>query len=244
MISLFTVLTPIMYSAAIYFGAKHYDYDIDGFLLQRGYDLMFIISHLQILIKNSEFYKNSVSKFKSIYKPSYDSMNCIKNNLVRKISLVSLFFENLSEDNEYDMFIYKHENEIDSKVDNVLYYSTPDPQTLKYDRCNYTFIQTILKVCNNDDIREYKINLRDETNNYYIVSNKLNPVFFGYLLNTVYGVNYDMQTITYELIIMDHEVRQITVTERQELIFSEYDYTVVDLQPISNIASSDDDSDI
>ena len=243
MISLFSVLTPIMYSAAIYFGAKYYNYDIDGFLLQRSYDFMFIISHLQIFIKNSDFYKNSISKFKSIYKPSYDSISCIKNNLVRRISLVTLFFENLSEEHEYDMFIYKHENEIDSKIDHVLYYSTPDPQTLKYDRCNYTFIQALLKVCNNGGVHEYKINLRDEKNNYYIVNNKMNPIFFGYLLNTNYGVNFDMQNVTYELTIMDHEVRQITVTESQELIFSEHDYAVVDIQDNNTIASSDDDSD-
>jgi hypothetical protein len=232
-----------MYSAAIYFGAKHYKYDIDGFLLQRSYDFMFIISHMQILIKNSEFYTNTVSKVKSIFKPTYDSMSCIKNNLVRKISLASLFFENLPQDHDYDMFIYKHENETDSKIDNILYYSVPEPQTLNYDRCNYTFIQTILKFTYNDSPFEYKINLRDETNNYYIVNNKLNSVFLGYFLRLNYGVNYDMKNIAYSLTIMDHEVRQITLTENHELILSENDYTVEDVMANKSNASSDDESD-
>jgi hypothetical protein len=156
---------------------------------------------------------------------------------------VSVFFENLQNDHDYDMFIFKHENASDMRNDNVLYYSIPDPKTLKYCRCNYTFIQAILKVNINDDIREYKINLRDETNNYYIVDNRLNSKFFGYLLNTKCGVNYDMQNITYILTIMDHEVRQIALTDKQEIIFSENNYTIVDLVDNNDFTSSDDEAD-
>ena len=242
MISLFSVLTPIMYSAAIYFGAKHYNYDIDGFLIQRSYDLIFIISHLQILIKNSEFYKTSVSKLKSLFKTPYDSISCIKNNSLKKTSIVSLFFENLPTHTEYDMFLFKHENDLDSRIDNILYYSVPEPQTLKYARCNYTFIQAILKLSYNGDLREYKINLRDETNNYYIVNNRLNSTFFGYFLNTNFGVNYDIENITYSLTIMDHEVRQIILTEKQELIFSENNYAIMNVE-YNNFISSDNESD-
>lgn len=238
-ISLFSLLNPIVYSAAIYFGSKYYNYDIDGFLLQRSYDFMFIVSHLQIAIKNMEFYKNFVSKLKSIFKPSYDSIICIKNNLVKKISLLSLFFENLPDDNDYDMFIFKHENEFDNRIDNVLFYSAPNPELLQYRHCNYTFIQVILKISFNDAQLEYKINLRDDTNNFYIVNNTLNSVFLGYFLKLKFGVDYDMLSVPYTLTIMDHEVKQITLTENQELKFLENHYIILD----ANVDKSDESSD-
>lgn len=240
-IPLFSLLNPFVYSAAIYFGAKYYNYDIDGFILQRSYDFMFVISHLQIVIKNMEFYKKCVSKFRSIFKPSYDSISCIKNNSVKKLNLLPLFFENLPEDNEYDMFIFKHENDIDTRSDNVLFYSVPTPELLQYRHCNYTFIQVILKFSYNDLQHEYKINLRDDTNNYYIINNILNCVFLGYFLKLKFGVNYDMQDIPYTLSIMDHEVKQITLTENQELKFLENSYVILDAKVDKSDESSDDD---
>jgi hypothetical protein len=152
---------------------------------------------------------------------------------------VSCFFENLPDEDEYNMLIFKHENEKDSKIDNILFYSIPNQYNFDYKRCKYTFVQAILKMSYNNSYLEYKINLRDNKNNYYIVNNRLNSTFFGYFLKTELGVNYDMQDVSYTLTIIDQDVRQIILTEKNDIILLENDYTVIDT-PDGEISSDED----
>jgi len=220
--------TQLAYFAAIYFGAKYYNYNIDAFLLQRGYDIVFIMSHIQIIIQNSSFYKNIKTRINSIFKTKNDFIICIKNNSVEKT--ISTAPEEIVDG--YDMFIFKHENESDERNDLVVFYSIPENQQhdVSIKRCNYTFIQVILKLSYNDSDIEYKINLRDNVNNYYIVNNRLNSIFFGYFLKKEFGVDYDIKNMSYKLSIMDHEVQQIALTENNEIILLENEYTVIDIK--------------
>lgn len=223
MISLFTILTPAAYCAAIYFGAKYYNYDIDGFLLQRSYDFIFILGYIQIVVRNSDLYKNTIKHYKATTSSFRNEIDIIVNNKIVRSAKKTSLIDNVPE--LFDIIVYKCENENSSKTDNVFYQSIPGD--FAYKKCKYTFIQIILTFFTNNVENTYKINLRDDKDDYYIVNNRLNATTLSYLLFKIHRVSHDLKTVSYSLNIMDQNVRSLVLNEKDEIIFHENDYEMI-----------------
>lgn len=225
MISLFAVLNPVVYFAAIYFGAKYYNYDIDGFLLRRSYDFIFTFGCIQIMVRNSDFYKTMMTKYKKTMTSFRSEIDIIINNKV----VQSTKRENLlnSPPNLFDLIVFKCDNNDSSKMDNILFTSVPSEKDFDYKCCTYTFVQVVLTFFTNNLVNTYKINLRDEKDNYYIVKNCLNSVVLSYLLFKNHNISQDLQEVSYTLNIMDQNVISLVLHENDVVIFHEKDYEII-----------------
>jgi len=208
-------INTVVYSAAIYFGAKYYNYDIDGFLLCRFHDAMFAASYIQIYLQNIEMIKYiqmKVYEFKSV---SINQIEVVKNNKIISTSTVDNLLENPCDD--FDYIIYNSNNFSTMKLDKIMFDTIPTPADFQYNICNFSFIQVILTM---SDI-SYKIDLKTDRYNYYIVNNKLDSKFFGYYLYKYHNVSID---VAYTVSIMDHNAKMFSISQEDVVIFEEDDY--------------------
>lgn len=126
----------------------------------------------------------------------------------------------------YDFIIfsdYEKVTETAPKVNKVLYFGLPKfPLNFDYKLCKFSFMSLTVKFNGS----KYQIKLSSETDNYYIVGNKINLLLISYLLKKQHNVNCDENTGVYELDVIDHNVNMKTFNEKDEIEFSENDYTV------------------
>ena len=114
---------------------------------------------------------------------------------------------------------------------------TSIPETFDYKVSEVNFMSVELE--HNDKF--YKICLKDEECNYYIVGNVLNQYFFKYYLKNILKVPINETNFDYKLIIIDHNVNFITLASNQYIVFGELDYHIY---PYSNDPSNDDTNDL
>jgi hypothetical protein len=126
----------------------------------------------------------------------------------------------------YDFIIfsdYDRVTETAPKVNKVLFFGLPKfPLNFDYKVCKFSFMSLTVKF----NGTKYQIKLSSETENYYIVGNKINLLLISYLLKKQHNVNCDENTGIYELDVIDHNVNMKTFTEKDEIVFTEQDYTV------------------
>lgn len=213
------IFNTCMYSAAIYFGAKYYNLDIDSFLLHRAHEIMFMISFLQIKIKNSSMAKYIQKKSSEYKKTNSNDIEVIKCNKV----IYTASHDELIQDfpNDFDFIIYNYSNPTTFKIDKNVFDDIPSTDTIEYAVCSYSFIQIILSI----NETTHKINLNTSDYNYYNTNNRLNRKFLGYYLYK--HSNYDMKNEKYNLMIMDQDAKILHLTEKDEIIFDEDNYTIV-----------------
>jgi len=215
-----------MYSAAIYFSAKYYKYDIDGFLLCRAHDFMIIISYLQIMFQNNKTVKFVKDKIRTFRKQFIHPIEVVKDNKIFCTTTPDKLLENPSLD--FDMIIHNVENNSTKKIDKIIFEKIPSSFDA-YKICKYNFIQLQLSMLD----KKYKIELQNKDYNYYVENNKLNSAFFAYYLHKHYHIELDhLEDFTYTLTIMDQNANFITLTEKDELVFGEYGYILYEFEPI------------
>jgi hypothetical protein len=213
-----------MYSAAIYFSAKYYKYDIDGFLLSRAHDFVIIISYLQIIFNDNETVKFVKDKFYTFKKKFIQPIEIIKYNKIICNTTPDKLLENSPP--YFDIILYNVENESTKKIDKIIFETFPSSHDKfqSYKICKYNFIQVQISVLD----KIYKIELQNKDYNYYIENNKLNSVFLSYYLYNYYHVTY-LEDLSYTMTIMDQNANFITLTEKDELVFGENDYFLYEL---------------
>ncbi len=112
-----------------------------------------------------------------------------------------------------------------------------------YDCCKFKFISINITL---DDNKSYNLKLSDDTNNFFIVNNKLNKYSLSYLLLIQRGISIGNNS--YVLDIIDHNVKCFTITEKDELIFNLNTYTIKQIDDKYSIVnnlnfnSNDDDN--
>lgn len=222
-----------VYSAAIYFSAKYYKYDIDGFLLCRAHDFMIIISYLQIMFQNNETVKFIKNKIWTIRKQFIQPIEIIKCNKVICNTTPDKFLENPPLD--FDIIVYNVENESTKKIDKIIF-DAVSSEFEAYKICKFNFIQVELTFLD----KTYKIELQNKDYNYYIKNNKLNSAFFSYYLYKHCHINH-FEDLTYTFTVMDQNANFLTLTEKDELVFSEYGYDLYNNEPVKEDESVKED---
>lgn len=128
----------------------------------------------------------------------------------------------------HDFIIYSdYEGVTDDsqRINKVLYYFPFQfPLNCKYAVCNFTFISIGVKF----NGVMYPIKLASETENYYIVGNRINRLIICYLLKKQHNVICDEVVDLYKLELIDNNVNMITLCEKDDIILSENSYKVKD----------------
>jgi hypothetical protein len=182
-----------------------------------------------LLFSRFEIYAKKIYYYPKI-KSIIDSIN--KSNEIDIIKFNDLMFStnkkyiNVHNFLLYDFIIYSDYNSVtekQTKVNKVLYFGFPKtPINFDYTLCKFSFISMTVNFNN----KKYPLKLSTESENYYIVGNKINLLLVAYLLKTQYKVLCDEINGRYELDIIDHNVTMKTLTEKDEIILHENDYIV------------------
>jgi hypothetical protein len=91
-----------------------------------------------------------------------------------------------------------------------------------YELSNVRFMLVELEYENN----KYRIELKNETYNYYIVNNCLNQIFFKYYLKNILNVPINEDNFHYTVTIIDSRIQMFTLLPDQYIIINKIDYTV------------------
>lgn len=142
----------------------------------------------------------------------------VKNsNIVLTVSPESMEIYNIYPFDFYITNIFDCDNDLNY---NMLHFSTPTNN--KYEPCNYKFISTTLEI----NKKRINIDLFSKTESFYNVGNRINRFVIGYLLKKQSGIDYLLLDDEYTLHIIDHNVKPIVLTEKDELIFALDDYII------------------
>ena len=138
------------------------------------------------------------------------------------------------------------ENEYRIPFDFVIYSFKPDEKKNNFNRCmcydlkikdlehalnnrencDFTFLSVYVVLQLEKGItKNYVLKLKTDTENYYMVGNKINSLFVCHYLYQNYGVDYDCEHIVYSMNIVDHNVTVVSLTEKDCLVFSKEKYT-------------------
>jgi hypothetical protein len=112
-----------------------------------------------------------------------------------------------------------------AKINKVLYYDAHFPLDYNYDVCSFCFISTCVKLCGEE--KSYQIKLVTESENYYIVGNRINRRLICYLLKKYYNVIWDPASAIYILDIIDHNIDIKSFSEKEEILLNEKDYDII-----------------
>lgn len=184
------------------------------------------------------FYTNVEMRAKKLYfHPSFKPVKLFIDNLNKNTEIDIIKFNQvmLSTNKKYiavhqlllyDFIIfsdYERVTETAPKVNKVLFFGLPKfPLNFDYKACKFSFMSLTVKL----NGAKYQIKLSNDSENYYIIGNKINLLLISYLLKKQHNIVCDEITGTYELDVIDHNVNMKTFTEKDEIEFSENDYTV------------------
>jgi hypothetical protein len=130
----------------------------------------------------------------------------------------------------YDFYITRVFS-LESKLNyNLLHFSMPSDYSCN--PCEYKFIAVTVEI----DKTKYasmgfkqprmEINLASKSESYYHVGNRINKYVISYLLKKQYDVTCSPSYLEYNLHIIDHNAKNITLSQLDEIRFDSDDYEV------------------
>jgi hypothetical protein len=218
---------------------RNYPQEYERFLIKVSMKLLYMYSKLQIIYNkfstkiNSYLNKNKLILTEKVVKNEiYQIQN---GEIYKKFSAVNVleqFFNyNLFEDFNNNLFIYSdNRNPLQDKCINKVIFNKNNKHNnynLDYDISTIKFM--LLEVNLND--KTYKITLKNDTYNYYIVDNILDKRFFIYYLknhNTDTITNEEMESIkdkiNIKLIDNNVNVRELEITDEKNIVIKKDSY--------------------
>jgi hypothetical protein len=90
-------------------------------------------------------------------------------------------------------------------------------------KCKFKFVSLTVGFSENE---QYNLKLFTEKENYFIVNNRLNKYLFCYLIRKQFGIIKDETTVCYTLEILDQDVNNISLAEKDEIVLELEKYTI------------------
>ena len=231
-----TLCNIIIAGTGAFFGTIYfYNIDLLTESIQQTYNFMLFISNIQIMMQNNsivQLIQEQIRKIKNLFE---NEIEVIKYNQCLYSTTKEVLINNPP--TCFDLIIYTHENNITHKNDKIIFNNIPFIKEFDYLLCKYHFLQILLTISYEGAEKVYKIDLSGDSYNYYIINNCINAQFIGYYLWKHYNVSYDLNYyndtntsndyVNYKLEIIDNNVNQLFLTERDELILGENTYIIV-----------------
>jgi hypothetical protein len=166
---------------------------------------------IRLYSKAELFYRNNIKSLTLINKDEFVSF--ISNNTI-VVVLEKDEILNLEECPEYDFIMYE-----DSKNNRSFMYDLYE-EGVVCEKTDYTFVLFEVII----DEETYKIELKSETYNYYVVGNVFNKTIISYLLKTY----FDLDDVTeYKVRLLDHNVESIEFDEQKSLELNREAYKII-----------------
>jgi hypothetical protein len=166
---------------------------------------------IRLYSKAELFYRNNIKSLTLVNKDEFVSF--ISNNTI-VVVLEKDEILNLEECPEYDFIMYE-----DSKNNRSFMYDLYE-EGVVCEKTDYTFV--LFEVIIDEDT--YKIELKSDTYNYYVVGNVFNKTIISYLLKTY----FDLDDVTeYKVRLFDHNVESIEFDEQKSLELNKEAYKII-----------------
>jgi len=166
---------------------------------------------IRLYSKAELFYRNNIKSLTLVNKDEFVSF--ISNNTI-VVVLEKDEILNLEECPEYDFIMYE-----DSKNNRSFIYDLYE-EGVVCEKTDYTFV--LFEVIINEET--YKIELKSDTYNYYVVGNVFNKSIIYYLLKTY----FDLDDVTeYKVRLLDHNVESIEFDEQKSLELNKEAYKII-----------------
>ena len=206
---------------------RRFPEELKNFMVSLSYNVIYIYSKVQILFmkynkKLNEFIESNPSllKIKNDFILLIQSTKCSANKLefIKNGNLI----ENKSSD--YDFAIYS-DLKINTICENKKIFQNNQQLTEDYEISNIQFMLIELLV---GEEKTFKITLKNEKYNFYVVENMISKDFFTYYLKNIHDDKFDLteESIKEDKItikIIDHDVNKIEfyLTDKNEHIIIE-----------------------
>jgi len=211
-ISLIVSIKIFLYITIIYYSNNNII--VPNYLLELSYQLIYYYSKLQLKFMKIQ---NNVIKYVN-YVPFLNNLLTYKKN----VYTYTIINDNLTICNKYD-----EKQKLDLKI---ILNCIPDDEkkkyieSLKHEQSNYKFIMTEITICNNNT---FVIHFTTNKYNYLVEHNKLDSNFIKYFLKTHYTElvkDFDLETINYNIKIIDHLVNVIEFDNTKMIYLNKNDY--------------------
>jgi len=199
-------------------------------LLNLSFYLIFAYSYMELYAKKLYYHENmsQIRQFIESVK-NKNEIEIIKfNDVITSLDKKLICIHHLL---LYDFIIYSDysgPSSPSSRVNKVLYSGYPVfPLNYSYSLCEFSFISISVKLFVDCKEKSYPVKLSNDSENYYVIGNKINRLIICYLLKKQHGIVCDEITREYTLELIDHNVNMKTLTEKDEIILNETDYKIV-----------------
>lgn len=216
-----SILTCVLIADVI---ERRFPSGFQSFVVEISYNCIYLFSKLQIFISNSnEKLNNMIDNNNTLLKIKNDIQNLLKPGILISHEFIKdgkpIYLFNGTEV-DYDFSIVSWADETNSYINKKLVYDKEPSIVSLTAECDIKFILIEIKIGDNNP---YKIDLKTDKFNYYLVENKFNKQFFIFYLHNyleITEINYDEKI---NLKLIDHDVNtfEIEFTDKHETIVLE-----------------------
>ena len=235
MIEILNIIAIGLPAYVLYYWGNKNSTCIKNTLVNVSYNIVHTYSRLEIIIKNIVKNKNVqyfLNKIEEIQNYSKGDIEIIDSNKVLFSTKIGNLYSHFPLN--YNFIIYTdREIKKNKPYNKVIFYNIP--QSIEYKLCDFHMISIYITIKFSEI--KYKIDLLTETENYYIVNNRINKLLLCYLLKKQYGIILDEINCEYTLDIIDQNVNFKNFTEKDEIILYETNYEVINYvhRDVSNL---------
>lgn len=217
-----------------YFFKEQYMY----FLYNMSYIMLYNLSKVEIVIK--QYYANIMQNYYVaklldtledyyVSLKTYDTELIVSNVMIEQIKIENLlYFYDYSKLKDVDFFIYTKSVEKNEKENKFILYDISDLSNIivPLKKCEYQFLSMNIKIKNPDN-ENFDLHLDSKRETYYVINNRLNVIFFSYLLKSKYGISSNALTLRYDIQIIDQNANICNISECDELILFKDYYQII-----------------
>jgi len=211
-----SILTCVLIADVI---ERRFPSGFQSFVVEISYNCIYLFSKLQIFISNStEKLNNMIDNNNTLLKIKNGIKNLLKpgipiaHEFIKDGKQIDLFNEN---EVDYDFSIVSWVDETNNYVNKKLVYDKEQSILSLSSKCDIKFILIEIKIGN---ANPYKIDLKTDKFNYYLVENKFNKQFFIFYLQNYLEIKEIKYHEKINLKIIDQDVNtfEMEFTDKNE----------------------------
>jgi len=218
-----------------YFFKQQYQY----FLFNLSYNFLYNCGRLEILLKqqynqllNNPYIEKIFDKIEDLHTSfkKYDTIIILNNKVVARSVHNSIIYDVGYKNLQYSDFMIYNQSVKRKKTNQVVFYGILDFALFinKIENCSYEFLSLNVKIdYPGMESKNVDIVFSNNKETLYVVTNRINVLMISYLLKLQHNIETDPLLLSYEINIIDQNVKFFRLNEKEELILFENHYEKV-----------------
>jgi hypothetical protein len=213
--------------------------EYQNFLFNLSYNFLYNCGKLEILLKqqynkilNNPYVEKILDQVEDLHTSfkTYDTILILNNQIVARSIRNKIIYDDGYENSPQADFMIYNQNVKRKKTNQVVFYGSLDFALFidKIENCSYEFLSLNVKVdYPGIESKNVDIIFSNNQETLYVVTNRINVLMISYLLKLQHNIETDPLLLSYEIHIIDHNVKFFTLNENEELILFKDHYEKV-----------------